>query len=86
MTVCTPIEADSRQAGQAIIVLDDPDMVKRGYADREGHIEHLYGSDLPGMAMVALIPATKADTPLYVILPLDSLAPVRRTRVSADTA
>lgn len=81
MSVLTPIEADWRQAGQAIIVLDDPDMVKRGHAGREGVIERLCGADLPGMAMVALDAEPKADAPLYVILPLAALASVRRTRL-----
>jgi hypothetical protein len=81
MTVCTPIEADWHTPGQAIIVLEDPAMVRRGLAGREGVIDHLGGDDAPGMAVVELKPESSPEDSTWVTLPLASLRPVRRTRL-----
>jgi hypothetical protein len=81
MTICTPIETDWHIPGQAIIVLDDPAMVRRGLAGREGVIDHLSGGDAPGMAVVELKQESSPEDSTWATLPLASLRPVRRTRL-----
>ena len=70
--------------GQAVVVSDDPEMTRRGYAGRESLIESLCGPDLPGMARVMFGTAERTTLPVYAILPLTSLTPVRRTRPPRD--
>jgi hypothetical protein len=84
MTIQTAIEPDRSAPGQAVLVSDDAEMTRRGYAGREGVIESLCGPDLPGMARVAFGAEGRTTPPVYAILPLASLTPVRRTRPPAD--
>ncbi len=78
------IQSAIASPGQAVLVSDDPEMTRRGYAGREGTIESLCGPDLPGMARVAFAAAGRTTPPDYAILPLTSLTPVRRTRPPVD--